>query len=118
LCLREKFRQGFRARSVGVELIWQGPSVALQVTRGPEGLSKFIGSTMGRPESMRWRQLTGLRSNPNDNQTAIKTEWSADDDDEIGWKGPSLRGGGSRQSNSADLLLMLVETFEALGGRR
>jgi hypothetical protein len=50
---------------VGVELIWQGPSVALQFTRGPEGLSKLYRSV------------------------------------EIGWKEPSLRGGGSRQFYSA-----------------
>jgi hypothetical protein len=47
---------------VGVELVWQGPSVALQITRGPEGLSNFCWSVdmVERTESARWRQQTIL----------------------------------------------------------
>jgi hypothetical protein len=71
---------------------------------------------------MRWRQLTGLHSTPNNNQTVCRgwkepslrggssrQFYSAG---EGGWRGPSLRGGGSRQSYSAGLLL--VGTIETL----
>jgi hypothetical protein len=34
-----KFCESFHVQVVGIQLIWQGPSVVVQNTRGPEGLS-------------------------------------------------------------------------------
>jgi hypothetical protein len=88
--LKLKFCQGFRARSGGGRAYLAGPSVALQITRGPEGLSK----------------LSFRRDGGKDRVCAVAAaDSSIPRERKEGWKGPSLCGGGSRQSYSAGLLI-------------
>jgi hypothetical protein len=98
---------------VGVELVWQGPSVALQITRGPEGLSKFCRSdNEARVNAVAAIDRPILQSK----QQSARAIADRPTLTTIGWRGPSLRGGGSRQSYSAGLLLVGA-TLTTIGWR-